>query len=71
MLILLIGSFIIGHLFSILLTTNVYSILTAIIIVPILEIPIRLGNYHQQLAGFTVKFNKNPQVLSLLLDSSH
>src|SRR5699024_9563706 len=32
-----------------------------IVIVPVLGVPIGLGNYHQQLAGMTSRFNQKPQ----------
>ena len=38
-----------------------------ILIVPILGIPIGLGNYNQHLAGFTARFHKRPDLLYLII----
>lgn len=48
------------------LTKNL-PLICLIIIVPILGTPIELGKYHQQIAGFTVRFRQKPQFLYLFI----
>lgn len=38
-----------------------------VVVVPILGIPIGLGNYHRHLAGVTARFNQKPQFLYLFI----
>src|SRR5699024_2176913 len=56
------------HVWSESLLKNV-PLVCLILIVPILGIPIGLGNYHEHLAGFTAKFQKRPGVLYLIVTS--
>lgn len=47
--------------------TKNLALVLLIIIVPILGIPISLGNYHQHLSGFISKFQKKPHFLYLMI----
>src|SRR5690625_6836054 len=47
--------------------TKNLALVLLITIVPILGIPISLGNYHQYLGGFIAKFQKKPHLLYLLV----
>src|SRR5690625_5929169 len=47
--------------------TKNLTLVLLIIIVPILGIPIRLGNYHEHLSGFVGKFQKKPHFLYLMI----
>src|SRR5690625_4272458 len=47
--------------------TKNLALVLLIIIVPILGIPIRLGNYHEHLSGFVGKFQKKPHLLYLMI----
>src|SRR5699024_12516502 len=48
------------------LTKNL-PLICLIVVVPVLGIPIGLGNYHQQIAGFTARFQDKPQFLYLFI----
>lgn len=47
--------------------TKNLALVLLIIIVPILGIPIRLGNYHEHLSGFVGKLQKKPHFLYLMI----
>src|SRR5690625_7010211 len=47
--------------------TKNLALVLLITIVPILGIPISLGNYHQYLDGFIAKFQKKPHLLNLMV----
>lgn len=47
--------------------TKNLALVLLIVIVPILGIPIRLGNYHEHLGGFLAKFQKKPHFLYFMV----
>lgn len=47
--------------------TKNLPLICLIVVVPVLGIPIGLGNYHQQIAGFTARFQDKPQFLYLFI----
>src|SRR5699024_12469560 len=47
--------------------TKNLTLVLLIIIVPILGIPISLGNYHKHLSGFIARFQKKPHFLYLMI----
>lgn len=50
--------------------TRNLALVCLIIIVPILSIPINLGNYNDHLAGFASRFNKKPHLLFLFISGT-